>query len=61
MSDIVTAVSSLAANGHNDISLLAIKQNAKAEKQMINMLQDLINETPQLNVSGRGQIINRYI
>ena len=60
MSDIATAISTLAVNGHHDASLFVIKQSVKAEKQMVNMLQDLIDEAPNLNSSGRGQIINRY-
>ncbi len=60
MSDVVTALSTMNANGHQNASMLAVKQAVKAEKQMIAMISELIESTPQLNSSGRGQLVNTY-
>lgn len=60
MSDIVTALSTMSANGHGDASMLAVKQAVKAEKQMVAMIDQLIDSAPKLNSSGRGQFVNTY-
>jgi len=59
MSDIVTAISTMNANGF-DASMLAVKQAVKNEKQVVAMIEKLIDSGPKLNNSGRGQLLNTY-
>ncbi len=60
MSDIATAISTVNANGHHNASMLAVKEAIKAEKQMVAMIDKLIDSAPQLSSSGRGQLVNTY-
>ncbi len=60
MSDIVTAISTMNAHGQQSISIAAIKQTVEAEKQIIAMIDQLVDSSQALSSSGRGQLVNTY-
>ena len=59
MSEIASAVVSSVTNAKHDLLVGVVKQQAKSERQIVDMIRKTVGSGSQpLNSSGRGSIVN---